>query len=147
MVTIPGENGLPWKSIKDKKEKWAPEQQGPFTQNLPFPHLKSSPKASRAIPRLQHVAEGRQFTDTSVLLSLLLGVASLLLLAVLPQLAPEHAAWVVGPRPPTGLLQPAVLLLERLLGVQRPTLESDEMCGITTGGQVKLGFPLGSEGL
>ena len=147
MVTLPEQNALPWKSIEDKKEKWAPEQQGPFTQNLHFPHLQSSPKASRASPRLQHVAEGRQFTDNSILPSLLLGVASLLLLAVLPQLAPEHAAWVVGPRPPTGLLQPAVLLLERVLGVERPRLESDEMCGVTTGGQVKLGWPLDSEGL
>ena len=94
-------------------------------------------KAFHAHSLVQHVAQNRQSTDVSIVPSLLLGVAALVLF-LLPQLAPEQATWMVGPRPHTGLLQPAVLLLERLLFLRRPRLENDEMCGLTTGGQVSL---------
>ena len=139
MVTLPEENGLPWKPIERKEDKWPTEESRSFTPNLPYPLLRSSPRASQALPLVQPVAEGRQSSDTSILFNLLLGLIPVLLVVALPQLVPEQAAWVVGPRPPTGLLQPAVILLERVLGVERPRLESDERCGVTTGGQVRLG--------
>ena len=125
--------------MKRNQQKWPPEESGSLTPNLPYPLLRSSPRASQALPLVQPVAEGRQSSDTSILFNLLMGLIPVLLFFALPQLFPEQAAWVVGPRPPTGLLQPAVILLERVLGVERPRLESDERCGVTTGGQVRLG--------
>ena len=139
MVTLPEENGLPWKPIERKEDKWPTEESRSFTPNLPYPLLRSSPRASQALPLVQPVAEGRQSSDTSILFSLLLGLAPVLLVVALHLLVPEQAAWVVGPRPPTGILQPAVILLERVLGVERPRLESDERCGVINGGQVRLG--------
>ena len=147
MVTVTGGccSSEPWIPIKEKQaqDMWTPKEPEPLAQHLHDPQLRSherqpTPKAFHASPFMQHVAQDRQFTDVSIVPSLLLGVASLLLVFLLPLLAPEQATWVVGPRPQTGLLQPAVLLLERLFFVQRPRLENDEMCGLTTGGQVSV---------
>ena len=118
------------------REKWTPKQQEPMTHYMHYPQASNNTqipalKSSPAFPLLQHVAQERQSVDASILPNLLLGLASLFLLVTLPQLS-----WVVGPRPQTGLLLPKVQLIEGLLGVQRPRLENDEMCGITTGGQV-----------